>query len=229
MKDLSIFVDESGNFGMNTNHSPYYLVSFVFHDQQHDISEMVLYIDRYLSELGFPNHCVHTEPIIRNEAVYKEMTLGERRKIFNCLCRFVRKIPVMHKTFVFKKSEVDSKFQMLSKMSREITAFINSHLDFFKSFDSIKIYYDNGQAEITSLITTVMAPLIHDLTVKSISPNNYRLFQVADLFCTLMLTNEKYKDKGKLSRSELCIFGNYHNFKKNYYSIFSAQEIKLDY
>ena len=226
LKELSIFVDESGNFGMNAKHSPYYLVSFVFHDQQHDISELVSHMEKHLSDLGFPNHCVHTEPIIRNESVYESMTLDERKKIFNCLCRFARKAPVSHKTFVFRKSEADSKFQMLSRMSREITSFINSHLDFFKSFDSVKIYYDNGQAEITSLITTVMAPLIHDLTVKSVTPNNYRLFQVADLFCTLMLTQEKYKDKGKLSRSELCIFSNYHSFKKNYFAILSAQEMK---
>lgn len=211
---------------MNAKHSPYYLVSFVFHDQQHDISEKVSHMERFLSELGFPNHCVHTEPIIRNEAVYKDLTLDERKKIFNCLCRFARRAPVSHKTFVFKKTEADSKFQMLSRMSREIAAFINSHLAFFKSFDSVKIYYDNGQAEITSLITTVMAPLIHDLTVKNITPNNYRLFQVADLFCTLMLTQEKYMDKGKFSRSELCIFSNYHNFKKNYFSILSTKEMK---
>ena len=226
MKELSIFVDESGNFGMNAKHSPYYLVSFVFHDQQHEISEKVSHMERFLSELGFPNHCVHTEPIIRNEAVYKDLTLDERKKIFNCLCRFARRAPVSHKTFVFKKTEADSKFQMLSRMSREIAAFINSHLAFFKSFDSVKIYYDNGQAEITSLITTVMAPLIHDLTVKNITPNNYRLFQVADLFCTLMLTQEKYMDKGKFSRSELFIFSNYHNFKKNYFSILSTKEMK---
>ena len=219
-------MDESGNFGMNAKHSPYYLVSFVFHDQQHDISEKVSHMERFLSELGFPNHCVHTEPIIRNEAVYKDLTLDERMKIFNCLCRFARRAPVSHKTFVFKKTEADSKFQMLSRMSREIAAFINSHLAFFKSFDSVKIYYDNGQAEITSLITTVMAPLIHDLTVKNITPNNYRLFQVADLFCTLMLTQEKYMYKGKFSRSELCIFSNYHNFKKNYFSILSTKEMK---
>ena len=211
---------------MNAKHSPYYLVSFVFHDQQHDISEKVSHMERFLSGLGFPNHCVHTEPIIRNEAVYKDLTLDERKKIFNCLCRFARRAPVSHKTFVFKKTEADSKFQMLSRMSREIAAFINSHLAFFKSFDSVKIYYDNGQAEITSLITTVMAPLIHDLTVKNITPNNYRLFQVADLFCTLMLTQEKYMDKGKFSRSELCIFSNYHNFKKNYFSILSTKEMK---
>ena len=80
MKELSIFVDESGDFGMNAKHSPYYLVSFVFHDQQHDISEKVSHMERFLSELGFSIYCVHAEPIIRNEAVYKDLTLDYRLK-----------------------------------------------------------------------------------------------------------------------------------------------------
>lgn len=37
MKELSIFVDESGHFDMTSKTSPYYLVSFVFHDQSLDI------------------------------------------------------------------------------------------------------------------------------------------------------------------------------------------------
>ena len=225
MKELSIFVDESGHFGMNTRTSPYYVVSFVFHDQSNDISSLVAYLECCLAGIGFPNHSVHTEPIIRNEAMYEQLTLEERKRILNCLCRFTRKAPINHKTFAFRKAESDSKFHMLSKMSREITAFLNSHLDYFKSYDSVKIYYDNGQAEITGIITTVMAPLIHDLTVKSVSPGNYRLCQVADLFCTLKLTQVKFMDKGKLSRSELCVFKDYHNFRRNYLSILETLEL----
>ena len=33
MRELSIFVDESGDFGEYEKHSPYYIVSMVFHDQ----------------------------------------------------------------------------------------------------------------------------------------------------------------------------------------------------
>ena len=37
MKELSIFIDESGNFGEYDYHSPYYIVSFVFHKQAADL------------------------------------------------------------------------------------------------------------------------------------------------------------------------------------------------
>ena len=38
MQVLSVFVDESGDFGEYEKHAPYYIVSMVFHDQSIDIS-----------------------------------------------------------------------------------------------------------------------------------------------------------------------------------------------
>ncbi len=37
MEELSIFIDESGDFGDVVNTSPYYIVTFVFHNQQNDM------------------------------------------------------------------------------------------------------------------------------------------------------------------------------------------------
>lgn len=36
-KTLSIFLDEAGDAGPYGYHSPYYVVSFVFHNQENDI------------------------------------------------------------------------------------------------------------------------------------------------------------------------------------------------
>lgn len=33
MRELSIFVDESGDWGEYKHHSPYYIITFVFHNQ----------------------------------------------------------------------------------------------------------------------------------------------------------------------------------------------------
>ena len=33
MKELSIFVDESGDFGVYDYHAPFYIISMVLHDQ----------------------------------------------------------------------------------------------------------------------------------------------------------------------------------------------------
>ncbi len=34
MKELSVFIDESGDFGESKDNSAYYLVTFVFYDQR---------------------------------------------------------------------------------------------------------------------------------------------------------------------------------------------------
>ena len=39
MRELSIFIDESGDFGSYSYHSPYYIITFVFHNQAINITE----------------------------------------------------------------------------------------------------------------------------------------------------------------------------------------------
>ena len=41
MKELSVFIDESGDFGEITERPAYYLVTLVFHSQEQEISEQV--------------------------------------------------------------------------------------------------------------------------------------------------------------------------------------------
>ena len=63
MKELSIFVDESGDFGEYSHHSPYYIVTMVFPNQDDDITEDIRKFDNELHLLGFnPKHCVHNVP-----------------------------------------------------------------------------------------------------------------------------------------------------------------------
>lgn len=38
MRELSIFVDESGDFGEYEKHAPYYIITMILHDQSVDIS-----------------------------------------------------------------------------------------------------------------------------------------------------------------------------------------------
>jgi len=38
IKELSVFIDESGDFGIFESHSPFYIVTLVFHDQSIDIT-----------------------------------------------------------------------------------------------------------------------------------------------------------------------------------------------
>ena len=79
MRELSVFVDESGDFGPYSSHSPYYLFTLLFHDQENSINTEVTYLDRKVQEHGFDIHAIHTGPIIRNEGYYKNFSPDDRK------------------------------------------------------------------------------------------------------------------------------------------------------
>lgn len=61
MKELSIFIDESGDFGEYDYHSPWYIVTMVFHEQEASIQEPMEYlmilsilVDTFISKISFP-------------------------------------------------------------------------------------------------------------------------------------------------------------------------------
>ncbi|MCR4717026.1 MAG: hypothetical protein K5656_07575 [Lachnospiraceae bacterium] len=76
---LSVFIDESGDFGPYEQHSPYYLVSLVLHDQSIDISKNIADFESHLKNLGYEHHAVHTGPLIRRESDYSNDLIEDRK------------------------------------------------------------------------------------------------------------------------------------------------------
>lgn len=71
-KTLSVFIDESGDFGKYNPKSPYYYVSMVLHDQSVDISSEIDSLEQRVTNFGFPHHAIHVGPIIRREKQYEK-------------------------------------------------------------------------------------------------------------------------------------------------------------
>ncbi len=143
MKELSIFIDESGDFGRYDHRSPWYIIAMVFHEQSNSIQEPVEYLEEQLTRLGLENHCLHTGPIIRKEE-YANLDYLERRRIFNKLVTFMRQSQVKYKAVSVEKKHIKDTSEFSNKLSKQISAFINNHYEYFLSFDAIKVYYDNG-------------------------------------------------------------------------------------
>ena len=121
MKVLSIFVDESGDFGPRSKHSPYYIVTMVFHDQSVNLSAQIDKLNAELQNLGYQNHVVHTEPLIRREIDYKNISPNERRSIFSKLFHFVIKSNISYKSFIFHKKKYENLLKLEEKMTQEIS------------------------------------------------------------------------------------------------------------
>ena len=216
MKRLSVFVDESGDFGPSEKHSPFYIFTMVFHDQDNKIDSQIRRLEQQISELGFrPSHCFHAGPIIRREEEYIRLTIQERRRCLNRILTFAKSCDISYASFFVEKKQVRDSLSLTVSLSKQLSDFIRKNYSFFQSFDQVIIYYDNGQVELNKILASVFSVLLTNVEFRRVLPAQYRLFQVADLLCTLKLISLKAERK-ILSDSEMQFFGNLRDLHKNY-------------
>lgn len=215
MKELSIFIDESGDFGKYDHHSPYYIITMIFHNQQEDIQPAVSKLNQELSYLNLNNLCIHTGPIIRKEEIYVDMSIDQRRRIFNKMVAFIRQTDIRYKCFYIEKKHIPDVVEATGRLSKQISQFIREHYEDFLSFDDVKIYYDNGQVEVSRILSSVFSTLLPNSIFRRVMPSEYKLFQAADLLYTLELLKLKLENN-MFSKSEKIFFGNIRDLKKNY-------------
>lgn len=215
-KTLSIFIDESGDFGPFDPHAPFYLVTMVLHEQDEPIAEGIQILENHVQNLGFDaHHAIHTGPLIRRESIYYNHTIEERRQLFNSLFHFARRAPIHYISVCVLKRECRDIINLTAKLSRAISDILRKYESYFTCFDRIIVYYDNGQVELTKILTSVFASLFSHVEFRKVQPVDYKLFQVADLICTLELLAAK-KETTQFSSSENNFFGSVRDFKKNY-------------
>lgn len=154
-------------------------------------------------------------PIIRKEKPYDNLDMKERRRILNKMVAFTRKLDITFKTFYIEKKHITDTIEASGKLSKKISAFIRKNYEEFLSYERIKVYYDNGQIQVTRMLSSVLNALLPDIEFRKVIPSDYRLFQVADLICTLELIRIKMDSK-TLSKHELAFWGNESYFRKNY-------------
>lgn len=225
-KTLSVFIDESGDFGKFDPKSPYYYVSMVLHDQSIDISEEIKNLEARVSNYGFPHHAIHVGPIIRREQVYKNDLMENRKSLFNALFHFTRKANIYYLCAKINKKECeDNELSYVAKISKAISNELKNNIDYFSEFDLIINYYDNGQDNLTKIITSVFTTLFNNVEFRKVQPADYKLFQVADLICTMELTKDK-ADENRFSNSEKEFFNSARDFKKNLYKQIEKKKLK---
>ena len=128
MRELSIFVDESGDWGEYKHHSPYYIITFVFHNQDVDILDDLSKLDADLLNVGYSGHCLHTGPIIRGEEDYKDVEILKRQRIMKKIMGFVRRMDIQYKSFYIEKRQFDNSLDAIGRISKQLSIFIRDHL-----------------------------------------------------------------------------------------------------
>lgn len=76
---------------------------------------------------------------------YEFLNIEQRKVMLAYLSSFVRKLPISYITFVYRRSQFEDPARLMERMGRDISSAMVEHLGFFRSFDDVKVYYDNGQ------------------------------------------------------------------------------------
>ena len=137
---------------------------------------------------------------------------------------FIRHIDIQFKSLYIEKKHIQDTIEATGKLSKQLATFIRDNYEFFCSYDTVKIYYDNGQIEVTRILSSVFNALLENVEFRKVLPADYRLFQVADLICTLKLTELKMTNH-LLSKSEIYFFNDQRTLKKNYLKPLARKEL----
>jgi len=92
-------------------------------------------------------------------------------------------------------------------------------------YDRIMVYYDYGQMELTNILVSVFNSILSNVVFKKILPANYKLFQAADMLCTLELLALKSETK-MLSKSEIIFFKSPKELYKSYLKAIQKKRFK---
>jgi len=215
MRVLSLFLDESGDWGQCNPRSPYFIATFVLHDQADSIKELVGKIDSALTDLQIKTKTVHTGPLIRREEDYLNLDMITRRQIFQRLFTFVRASKTTYQSFVADKRHITDERDLADMLTKQLLSFLAENLAYFQSFDKVILYYDFGQPELARILDSTYKKVLSNVEYRRVAPANYRLFQAADLLCTLELLALKAENKA-LSRSELAFFRSERELLRTY-------------
>jgi hypothetical protein len=226
---LSVFVDESGNFGDPDDPARYCIVTLVFHDQIADISQYVKELNRSNYDLGLDSDSFrfHMGPLIRQEDEYAAMSRPMRGKILDRMMTFVRKVD-----FKYHCIGVDTKFinttqQVFDRLMGQLVDLIKEHRELFECIDKVKIYYDAGQKQVSRLLEEVFTENLPSPLefAQGVRQDSYKLLQVADLICTVRLIEVRLQDGGELTKSENRFFGGQRDFQRNILKRIKRKEI----
>ena len=212
MRELSIFVDESGSDGLSDRH---YLLTIVMHDQSDVITNSIETYEGALRAKKLPDIPFHASPLMNGKDLYSGLDLKTRKMLLGSFRVFFRHMPVKYHTFAYSTRQFASLDKLAGTMRRDIVNFLFDNLVQLQAYDVVKVYYDNGQRSIAeSLHLAIEYALSKDAVVyRSALPSEYRLSQAADYICTMELTAIKYADHAATATDEK-FFGKWSDFKK---------------
>lgn len=102
-------------------------------------------------------------------------------------------------------------------IKRDLVALMVNNLDYFQSYDHVKLYYDDGQPAVAHALQAAFEYVLSKQTFihRNSSYHMFRLAQVADYLCAIELTAAKFEYHCE-TPTDLKFFGGVGSFKRNW-------------
>ena len=150
---------------------------------------------------------IHTTDLIRNKGDYKYLSINQRQSIFNSLFVFTKRSPIKLKSIIVSKKYTDTYKLLKKQLTIELNELVSNNYKFFQKFDKIKIYYDNGQSQLTSILEDVFKNFNISF-ISDFDKTKEKLFQVADMLTFIDKYYYKFQHKLYISKNEKIFFEN---------------------
>lgn len=211
---LNLHIDEAGNQDLSEG---LYLVAVVLHEHGVNIDEPIREYEERLRLAGLEDVPFHGKDLLHGNESYRAVSVGDRKRLLTQFARLVRKLPVRYFALRYDKRETRDRKELEARIRRDLASLVFDHLTYFQQFDSISVYYDDGQK--------VLSVALHDALEFVLSSNvadfreadhsARRLLQMADYACTIERASIAF-DGGTQTKTQERFFGNRRSFMQSY-------------
>ena len=135
-KQLSIYIDETGDFGPYDSNTKIYGVGFVLCEDLDKCDPYLRQFHRRLQSKEAGEFPIHVGPIIRREGPYINLLHEERLLLFDAIFDLLLESPINVLYTMVRKSEQDTDMETAKALSN----LVRDNLEYFNSFEKIIIY-----------------------------------------------------------------------------------------
>lgn len=211
---LNLHIDEAGNQDLAEG---IYLVSVVLHDHARDVEVPIRAYEERLRLAGLPDIPFHGKDLLHGHGAYEDVATGDRKRLLTQFARLARSLPIEFFTLRYNERETHDRRELEARIRRDLASLIFDHLAYFQQFDTVSVYYDNGQQALSvALHAALEFVLADDVAVfPDADHTTRRLLQLADYICTIERVSLSF-DAGEQSRTQERFFGSRRNFMQSY-------------
>jgi len=123
----------------------------VFHDQDIDITGQLQRYEQVLKTCQLSDIPFHMTPLMRGYENYRNLDFKTRQVLMSKFLTMAQHLPFSYKTLAYRKSEFTNSENLLLRMKRDFTTMLFDNLEYFQSFEKVKVITMTGSGALPRL------------------------------------------------------------------------------